>query len=156
MRILIICLFIFSLSTSFGQKEKKIVAQLRDKEIVFTDKAPKPIGPYSQAVIAGDFIYVSGQIALDTNGKMISGTAAEETKLIMQNIKAVLWSVHLDMSYIVKTTIYLTDLNDFAKVNEVYGSFFEKEYPARETLQVVALPKGAKVEISVIAYKHKN
>jgi 2-iminobutanoate/2-iminopropanoate deaminase len=130
--------------------------EVSSKKIVFTDKAPKPIGPYSQAVIAGDYIFLSGQIALDTNGKMISGTAAEETKLIMQNIKAVLQEAGTELSDIVKTSIFLIDLNEFAKVNEVYGSFFVGEYPARETVQVAALPKGAKVEISVIAYKPKN
>lgn len=144
------------MSTSFGQKEKIIVSQLKDKEIVYTEKAPKPIGPYSQAVIAGDFIYVSGQIAIDSTGKIISGTAAEETKVIMENIQIILKEVGAELYDIVKTSIFMIDLKEFGKVNEVYGSFFRGEYPARETVQVAALPKGAKVEISVIAYKHKN
>lgn len=131
-------------------------AEDNSKMIIFTDKAPKPIGPYSQAVIAGDYIFLSGQIALDSTGKMISGTAAEEAKQIMLNIQAILQEAGTDFSNVVKATIYLTDLNDFAKVNEIYGSFFKGEFPARETVQVTALPKGAKVEISVIAYKVKN
>jgi 2-iminobutanoate/2-iminopropanoate deaminase len=149
--VFIFCL-LFALSICNAQRNNEVDA----KKILFTEKAPKPIGPYSQVVIAGDYIYLSGQIALDSTGKIISGTAAEEAKQIMLNIKAIIQSAGAEMSDIVKTSIFLTDLNEFAKVNEVYGSFFGGEYPARETVQVAALPKGAKVEISVIGYKPKN
>jgi len=127
-------------------------SQTATKKIIDTRNAPTPIGPYSQAVEAGGFLYVSGQIAKDpSTGAMKNDSIKEETLQVMNNLKAVLSSAGLQMQNIVKTTIYLTDINDYKKVNEVYGSFFYNSYPARETVQVAALPAGAKVEISVVA-----
>ncbi|MCX6153834.1 MAG: RidA family protein [Candidatus Kapabacteria bacterium] len=124
-----------------------------DRHSIFTTDAPKPIGPYSQAVQAGNMLFCSGQIALDSSGKLISVDIKQESKQVLNNLRAVLKAAGLDMKSIVKTTIYLTDLNDFKSVNEVYASFFTSDFPARETVQVAALPKGAHVEISVIAMK---
>lgn len=122
-------------------------------EQIFTDKAPKPIGPYSQAVAKGSALFVSGQIALDpVSGKLDTGDIAAETKMVMENIKAILTAAGLKMDDVAKTTIYLTSLDDFARVNEVYGSYFSAgKYPARETVQVAALPKKVHIEISVVA-----
>lgn len=122
------------------------------KRVFSTDKAPQAIGPYSQAVLGGNLVFVSGQIPLRPDGNMVVGSIGEETKQVMENIKAILEKTDTKMQSIVKTTIYLTDLGDFEKVNEIYGSYFENEPPARTTVQVAALPKGAKVEIEAIAF----
>ena len=122
------------------------------KRVFSTDKAPQAIGPYSQMVRGGDFVFLSGQIPLKVDGSLIDGSIEEQVKQIMENIKAMLESLDMKMEKIVKTTIYLTDLNDFAKVNEVYGSYFGSEPPARSTVQVAALPKGAKIEIEAVAF----
>jgi len=128
------------------------------KKIFSTDKAPQAIGPYSQAVSAGDFLFLSGQIPLRPDGSMVEGSIEEQTEQVMENILAVLKATDLDIKNIIKTTIYLIDLKDFEKVNEVYGSYFERESylkanpPARATVQVVGLPKGAKIEIEVVAF----
>jgi len=124
-----------------------------DKKIVFTKNAPKPIGPYSQAVIADDFIYVSGQIAIDETGEIINGNVVDETRLIMHNISNILKSAGSDLEDVVKVSIFMTDLMFSKEMNQAYGLFFDGKYPARETVQVAALPKNARVEISVIAYK---
>ncbi|HTD99394.1 MAG TPA: RidA family protein [Mucilaginibacter sp.] len=124
------------------------------KTVINTTNAPAPIGPYSQAVTAGNFVFVSGQIPLDpATGQIISGDVKAETKLVMENIKAILTEAGLTFSSIVKTSIFLTDMQSFAQVNEVYGTYFTEQFPARETIQVAALPKGVNVEISVIAIK---
>ena len=123
------------------------------KKIIQTDAAPAPIGPYNQAVMAGSFLFVSGQIALDpATGKMVQDQIGDETRMVMQNLKAVLEKAGMDFSHVVKTTIFLKDMNDFASVNEVYGTFFKDQFPARETVQVSRLPKDANVEISVVAF----
>ena len=119
--------------------------------IVNTPNAPAAVGPYSQAVISNGFIFCSGQIALTSAGNIIEGGIKEQVKQIMQNLKAVLEAADSDLSKVVKTTIYLTDLNDYAIVNETYGEFFFDSAPARATVQVVALPKNAKIEIDAIA-----
>lgn len=123
------------------------------KVIVHTDSVPQPIGPYSQAVVHDNTIYVSGQIALSPKTGQLDTTSIQaETKQVMNNIRGILAASGLEMKHILKTTIYLTDIKFFPEVNEVYGSFFnDKNYPARETIAVKALPKGARVEISVIA-----
>ena len=122
------------------------------KEIVATTLAPAAIGPYSQAVRAGEFVFLSGQIALDpATGEMVGETAAEQAERVMENIGAVLAAAGLAFSQVVKSTIYLTDLADFAAVNQVYGRRFPAEPPARATVGVRELPRGAKVEIEVIA-----
>jgi len=122
------------------------------KEIVATTLAPAAIGPYSQAVRVGEFVFLSGQIALDpATGEMVGETAAEQAERVMENIGAVLAAAGLAFSQVVKSTIYLTDLADFAAVNQVYGRRFPAEPPARATVGVRELPRGAKVEIEVIA-----
>ena len=123
------------------------------KKAIKSDKAPEPIGPYSQAILCGDTLYCSGQIALNIEGKMIADNIFEETRQVMSNIGAVLESADMGYEHIIKASIFLKDLNHFAEVNEVYGSFLKSPFPARETVQVSKLPKDANVEISVIASK---
>lgn len=123
-------------------------------KMVNTDKAPKAIGPYSQAVKAGDFLFCSGQIPIDPttgNLRLFDGDISEQTKLVMNNLKSVLNSEGLSFDNVVKTTIFLSDMNNFAKVNEVYSTFFGEHKPARATVQVSGLPKGVDVEIDAIA-----
>ena len=122
------------------------------KEIVSTDQAPRAIGPYSQAVKACKLVFLSGQIPLDpASGKLVAGTIEDQTARVMENLKAVLAACQLSLADIVKATIFLTDMADFAKVNAVYGSYFSQQPPARSTVQVAALPKGARVEIEAVA-----
>ena len=122
------------------------------KKIISTSEAPAAIGPYSQAVRSGSFLFCSGQIPLDPkSGQIVSGDIAAQTRRVLNNIAAVLRAEGLTFDSVVKTTIFLTDLNDFRLVNEVYGSYFKQDPPARSTVQVSALPKGANVEIEVIA-----
>ncbi len=124
------------------------------KAVINTTNAPEPIGPYNQAIVAGGLIFVSGQIPLDhTTGNLITDDVTAATKLVLNHIKSILNAAGADFSHIVKTSIFLKDMNDFAKVNEVYGTYFTADFPARETVQVAALPKGVQVEISVIAVK---
>jgi 2-iminobutanoate/2-iminopropanoate deaminase len=122
------------------------------KKIISTNEAPGAIGPYSQAVRYGSFLFCSGQIPLDPkSGQIVSGDIAAQTRRVMDNIAAVLRVEGLSFDHVVKTTIFLTDLGDFQTVNEVYGSYFKQNPPARSTVQVSALPKDAKVEIEAIA-----
>jgi 2-iminobutanoate/2-iminopropanoate deaminase len=122
------------------------------KKIITTDKAPAPIGPYSQAVMVNNMLYVSGQIAINpATGQLVLDNIIEETQQVMNNLKAILEAAGMDFSNVIKTTIFLKDMNQFASVNEVYGAFFKSDFPARETVQVAALPKFVNVEISVIA-----
>lgn len=123
------------------------------KKIIFTENAPAPIGPYNQAVLKGDTLYTSGQIAINpTTGELVTGTIEVETEQVMQNMKAVLEASGMTFENVVKTTIFIMDMNDFGKINTVYGSYFnEKTAPARETVQVACLPKNVNVEISMIA-----
>ncbi len=124
------------------------------KTIINTTNAPAPIGPYSQAVMAGNFLFVSGQIAINaTTGNLVLDDIKAETIQVMENIKAILSEVNLDFSHIIKTSIFLKDMQNFAQVNEVYGTYFSSDFPARETVQVAALPKNVNVEITVTAYK---
>lgn len=124
-----------------------------EKKIILSTSAPSPIGPYSQAVLIGNTLYCSGQIALDSNGTFHNESVETETKQVMANVGHVLKASGMDYSNIVKTSIFLTNMDDFATVNTIYASYFTGDFPARETVQVSALPKGAKVEISVIAVK---
>jgi len=122
------------------------------KEIIATDKAPKAIGPYSQGVKAGGFVFFSGQIPLDpVSGEIIGTTSAEQAEQVMRNIAAVLNEAGLGFEDVIKTTIFMTDLADFASVNEVYGKCFAGSPPARSTVQISGLPRGAMVEIEVLA-----
>jgi 2-iminobutanoate/2-iminopropanoate deaminase len=124
-----------------------------DKKIVSTPKAPAAIGPYSQAIRIGDFLYTSGQISLDPESmEMITGDIEGETEKVLQNIEAILKADGLSLNNIIKTTVYLTDLSEFARMNQVYEKFFADTKPARACVQVAALPKGAKVEIDAIAH----
>lgn len=127
---------------------------MSEKRTVSTREAPAAIGPYSQAVEAGGFVFLSGQIPLDpVTGELVSGSIQDETRRVMENLKAVLAAAELSFADVVKTTIYVTDIGDFAAVNEVYGSYFKEEPPARATVQVAALPKGARVEMDAVARK---
>jgi 2-iminobutanoate/2-iminopropanoate deaminase len=122
------------------------------KKIHETKNAPAPIGPYSQAVEAGGFLFCSGQIALDpVSGQVLLGSVAEQTELVMKNVAAVLEVAGLGFENIVKTTIFLTDMADFPVVNEIYGRHFKSQAPARSTVAVAGLPRGVKVEVEVIA-----
>ena len=122
------------------------------KEIIYTNQAPEPIGPYSQAVKTGNLLFVSGQIPIDpATGNVVSGSVKEETVQVMKNLAAILQVSGSNFNAIVKTTIFLSDMALFAEVNEIYGSYFSGNYPARETVAVKGLPKGVNVEISVIA-----
>jgi len=124
------------------------------KQVVHTQNAPKAIGPYSQAVWAGELLFLSGQIALHpSSGELIQTNIQDETNQVMQNIKAILVAADLDFSNIIKTSIFLKNMDDFAAVNEVYATYFMSDFPARETVQVSKLPKDVNVEISVIAMK---
>lgn len=123
-----------------------------EKKIIRTNAAPAPIGPYNQAVQAGNFLFVSGQIALDpVDGTLFQGDIAQETEIVMNNLKGILNEAGMDFSHVVKTSIFLMDMGKFATVNEVYARYFSDNYPARETVQVAGLPRGVQVEISVIA-----
>ena len=122
------------------------------KTIVHTDKAPAAIGPYSQAVKAGGFLFLSGQMALDpASGQVVEGDVRAQTERVLQNLQAVLAAAGSSLAAVVKTTVFLADMNDFAAMNEVYGRFFSSDPPARVTVQVARLPKDVPVEIDLIA-----
>lgn len=122
------------------------------KQAVSSDAAPKAIGPYSQAIRAGSLLFLSGQVPLDpATGQMIDGDVAAQTRRVLDNLAAVLKSAGLSLAHVVRTTIFLADMNDFAKVNEVCASYFAEPFPARATVQVARLPKDARVEIDAIA-----
>ncbi len=121
-------------------------------QIIYTEKAPKPIGAYSQAIKYNGLLFISGQIAIDPKtNQFVGGTVEEQTKLVMENIKAILEEAGLDFDCVIKTTIYMKNINDFPKVNKVYESYFKRHKPARATVEVSNLPKNALVEIEVIA-----
>lgn len=123
------------------------------KKIIFTEKAPAPIGPYNQAVLSGNTLYASGQIAINPeSGELITANINDETNQVMQNIAAILEAAGMTFENVVKSTIFIMDMNNFGAINTVYGSYFnEKTAPARETVQVACLPKNVNVEISIIA-----
>ena len=124
------------------------------KKIVYSEKAPAPIGPYSQAVLAGNILFVSGQIAIQqATGSILQGSIEEETEQVMQNLKEILTAASVDFTHVVKCSIFLKDMNNFPKVNEIYGKYFSSNPPARETVEVSRLPKDVNVEISCIAVK---
>lgn len=124
------------------------------KEIINTVNAPAPIGPYNQAVLVGNLLFMSGQVALKPGtGELANADIIEETHQVMQNLKAVLAEAGMDFSSVVKTTIFLSDMALFGQVNEIYGKYFEGDFPARETVAVKGLPKNVNVEISMIAAK---
>ncbi len=125
-----------------------------NKTIIKTSQAPAPIGPYNQAIQTGNLLFISGQICIDpATGELKKTDLQEETHQVMKNLAAILQEAGLSFDHVIKTTIFLTDMNRFTEVNEVYGKYFEKDFPARETVQVAALPKFVNVEISMIAAK---
>ena len=127
------------------------------REIVETESAPRAIGPYSQAVVAGGFVFASGQIPLDPQtGEFVAGGISEQTEQVMRNLAAVLAAAGSSFAHVVKTTVYLADMSDFAAMNEVYGRYFQTAPPARATVQAARLPRDARVEIDVIALVGKE
>jgi 2-iminobutanoate/2-iminopropanoate deaminase len=125
---------------------------MMEKKIITSSHAPAPIGPYSHAVLIGNTLYTSGQVAKDAiSGQMMQENIQVETAKVMDNLKVILAEANMTFENVIKTTIYCTNLNDFAAINQVYGSYFSGNYPARETVQVVKLPLNANVEISVVA-----
>lgn len=124
------------------------------KTIITTKNAPAPIGPYNQAIFVNNTLYISGQVCIDAaTGNLKNKDLQEETHQVMQNLKSILQEAGMSFTNVVKTTIFLTDMNRFGEVNEIYGKYFDAEFPARETVQVSALPKFVNVEISMIAVK---
>ena len=125
------------------------------KKIIFTKNAPAPIGPYNQAVLVNDTLYTSGQIAIDPKtNELVLDTIENETKMVMENMKAVLEAAEMNFNDVFKATIFISDMNNFARINAVYGAYFdEKTAPARETVQVSCLPKNVNIEISMLAIK---
>ena len=124
------------------------------KKVILTKNAPAPIGPYSQAIQQGPFLFCSGQIPIDpVSGNVVLGPIEQQTELVIKNIKALLDEANYHFNEVVKTTIFLTDMNDFPKVNAIYGKYFNELPPARSTIQVAALPKGVNVEIEITACK---
>lgn len=124
------------------------------KKVIYSENAPKPIGPYSQAVQFNNMLFISGQIPINpATGKVDDTEISAQTKQVMENCKAVLTAAGMDFSNVIKTSIFIMDMNNFAAINQVYGSFFTSDFPARETVQVAKLPLGVDVEISMIAAK---
>ena len=122
-----------------------------EKQVIFTDKAPAAIGPYSAAIHAGSFIFTSGQIPVDPATGSMPATIEDQTRQSLNNVKAILEAAGTDMAHVVKTTVFLQSMGDFAAMNGVYSEFFSGAYPARSAVEVACLPKGAKVEIEAIA-----
>jgi 2-iminobutanoate/2-iminopropanoate deaminase len=122
------------------------------KQVILTEKGPQPIGPYSQAIRANGFLYVSGQVALDPKtGDMSGGDIREQTERVLENVKGILEAAGVNLHHVVKTTVFLKDMNDFAAMNEVYAKYFPVAAPARSTVQAAGLPKDALVEIELVA-----
>lgn len=125
-----------------------------NKTVINTPEAPAPIGPYSQAILTGNTLFISGQVCIDpATGELKNKDIQEETHRVMHNLKSILTAAGMDFKNVVKTNIFLTDMHRFSEVNEVYGKYFESDFPARETVQVSALPKFVNVEISMVAVK---
>lgn len=124
---------------------------MKMKDAYVTDKAPRPVGPYSQVVKAGGFLFLAGQIPLTSENIMSEGDVVEQAHQVMKNLQAVVEKAGAALNHVVKTTIFLADLNDFEAVNQVYAQYFQEPYPARSTIQAARLPKGARLEIDAIA-----
>ena len=125
------------------------------KRAVHTDKAPKAIGPYSQAIRAGDFLFLSGQVAFDpATGGLVKGDIVQQTRRVLENMKAVLEAEKLSMADVVKTTVFMKNIENFARMNEVYATYFPSPHPARSTVEVARLPKDVEVEIEAVALAH--
>lgn len=124
------------------------------KTIINTDAAPKAIGPYSQAIMVDGFLYTSGQIAIDpATGELVEGGIEAQTERVLENIKAILKAAGMDLNNVIKTTVFVTNMGDFAKINKIYGRYFKDNPPARSLVEVKSLPKGALIEIEVVAHK---
>ena len=124
------------------------------KNVIYSAHAPEPIGPYSQAIQSGNMLFISGQVAIQKpSGNLITGNIQDETHQVMKNLGEILKAANMDFSHVVKSTIFLKDMNNFPKMNEIYGSYFTSQPPARETVEVSRLPKDVNVEISCIAVK---
>jgi len=146
---LILASLLLKYSFCFGRRDPFLASV---KEIISTEHAPRAIGPYSQAVRAGNFVFASGQIPIDpTTGNFVSGGIAEQTEQVMKNLSAVLKAAGSRLDQVVKTTVFLADMEDFAPMNEVYGRFFSENPPARATVEAARLPRDARVEIEAIA-----
>lgn len=140
------------LQNCFGQFGQNGVIRTMERKIINTQAAPAPIGPYNQAVFANGTLYISGQVCIDPQtGNLKNRDIQEETHQVMQNLKAILAEAGMSFSNVVKTTIFITDMNQFSEINEIYGKYFSGDFPARETVQVSALPKFVNIEISMIA-----
>ena len=136
----------------FGQFGQNGVIRTMERKIINTQAAPAPIGPYNQAVFANGTLYISGQVCIDPQtGNLKNRDIQEETHQVMHNLKAILAEAGMSFSNVVKTTIFITDMNQFSEINEIYGKYFSGDFPARETVQVSALPKFVNIEISMIA-----
>ncbi|HVN56347.1 MAG TPA: RidA family protein [Anaerolineaceae bacterium] len=128
-----------------------------ERTVILTDQAPKALGPYSAAIIAGPFIFCSGQTGLDpVTNRLVEGGVEAETRQVLTNLKAVLEAAGASLASVVKTTVFLRDMNDFARMNTIYGEFFTEKYPARSTFQVAGLPRSAAVEIEAIAVREEK
>ena len=139
----------------FESQQKEVFRTVR--QIIQTDNAPRAIGPYSQAVVAGGFVFASGQIPLDPQtGELVAGGVAEQTEQVIRNLTAVMEAAGTSLERVVKTTVFLADMNDFAAMNEVYGRYFSEKPPARATVEAARLPRDARVEIEVIALVGKE
>jgi 2-iminobutanoate/2-iminopropanoate deaminase len=139
----------------FESREKEVFQTVR--QIVKTERAPGAIGPYSQAVIAGGFVFASGQIPIDPlTGEFVAGGVAEQTEQVLRNLSAVLEEAGTELARVVKATVFLADMNDFAAMNEVYGRYFSEQPPARATVEAARLPRDARIEIEVIALAGKE
>jgi 2-iminobutanoate/2-iminopropanoate deaminase len=139
------------LNTIFAKQHIKILKSMA-KKVIYSAQAPEPIGPYSQAIQAGNLLFLSGQIAIErATGNLVTANIEDETKQVMTNLREILMAAKTDFANVVKSTIFLKDMNNFPKVNEIYGQYFTNEAPARETVEVSRLPKDVNVEISCVA-----
>ncbi|MEM1138113.1 MAG: Rid family detoxifying hydrolase, partial [Bacteroidota bacterium] len=146
-------LFCFSCISPQKENIEKPVKEIA-KTIVKTEEAPLPIGPYNQGIVVGNTLYTAGQIAINPeNGELVIETIETEAKQVLDNLKAVIEAAGFEMNHVVKTNIYMTNLEDFSKVNEIYGSYFKEEAPTRVTLEVAGIPKNAHLEIAMVAVK---
>lgn len=124
------------------------------KKVIQTENAPAPIGPYNQAILVDNTLYVSGQIAINpATSQLVMDTLEEETHMVMKNLKAVLNAADMDLTHVVKCSIFISDMDNFSAINEIYGSYFTSDFPARETVEVACLPKKVNVEISCVAVR---
>jgi len=147
----VILLFTSAVLITFGIFS--FVDKTPERLVILTEKAPKPIGPYSQAIKVGNTLYVAGQVGFNLEGKLDTSSVENECRQAINNVKAIVEAAGMNMQQVVKATLYVKDLKNFARINEVYGTYFTSNPPARETVQITALPKGANFEISVIAVK---